>query len=51
MQNVTQQRIKYLVEHGEVYPVEKPLERALGVKLLALIALLQLVDIVLTAIR
>lgn len=45
MENATRQRIKYLVEHGELYPQEAPMAKSLAVKLLGLLAFLQVVEI------
>ena len=47
MEDAVRQRIKYLVEHGELYPVEKHLERSLAVKLLGLLVALQIAQLLL----
>ena len=39
------QRIKYLVEHGELYPVERPPERDLFLRVIAVILSLQVAHI------
>jgi hypothetical protein len=48
MNEIVRQRIKFLIEHGELNP-EKPLGRSLAVKLLGVVILLQLLDIALRA--
>lgn len=48
VEDAVRQRIKYLVEHGELYPAEKHLERSLACKLLGLIAFLQVVNLIVT---
>lgn len=47
VEQAVRQRIKYLIEHGELYPQEKPLERRLGLALLGTIAILQIIDLAL----
>jgi hypothetical protein len=51
MEDAIRQRIKYLVEHGELYPTEKPLERAIAVRLMGAMVVLQLVDVVVTILK
>lgn len=45
------QRLQYLIEHGELYPQPKPLERRMGLALLGLIAALQAVDLLVQLLR
>lgn len=45
MEDTLRQRIKYLIEHGELYPVEKPAERNLFIKAVIVILVLQVIDI------
>lgn len=44
-EDTIRQRIKYLVEHGELYQTEKPAERSLFLKAVIVILFLQCVDI------
>jgi hypothetical protein len=48
VEDIVRQRIKFLIEHGELYPTERPAERSLVVRAVILILILQVVDIVLS---
>ena len=41
---ILRQRIKHVIEHGELYPTEKPLDKPLAVKLTLIVIVLQLFD-------
>ena len=40
------QRVRYLVEHGECYPGDRPITTPLMVKLVTVLVVLELTDIV-----
>lgn len=51
MDDAVRQRIKYLIEHGELYPMEKPAEKSLFVKVTVVIVVLQFFDIYLSIVH